>query len=169
MVIEMWVVFILRESICFSGQLLGKLETTSSSREPPIISFKGSNARVEVQPLEIKKQEDKKVESIKVVNLAAEKPEKIEYKIQLSESDKALLHRLDMEHRAKLTKQAELEKKLQEDQLKEQEKYNDVERVGKDRKTIEKEKICEEEQEHSAKILSSKPNPKSKLKVLDNN
>lgn len=79
------------------------------------------------------------------VNTAVQVEQKIEekpkYKIKLSKSDKELLRRLDMEHRAKLSKQAE--------------------EKSKEEKEMEKPKATSSEQ---AKIVSV-PNPKSKQKV----
>lgn len=101
---------------------------------------------------------------IKTVNLSVEKPHKVEYKIKLTESDKALLARLDMEHRAKLVKQPDVERKIEEDQLKE--KSMTLGSVLKKEKEIRKEQKSETKQvEQATPKVVSMPNPKSKLKV----
>lgn len=76
----------------------------------------------------------------------------------MTESDRVLLEKLDMEHRAKLTKQANVEKKIQEEQLKEK-SINVAQTVSQDDKAHSK--TCEEKNV----TISSRPNPKSKLKV----
>lgn len=73
---------------------------------------------------------------------------KTEYQIRLTESDKELLRKLDMEHRAKLVKQAERTKEFEVDQVKK-----------KDEKTV-----GETINESQAKVTAV-PNPKAKLKV----
>lgn len=73
---------------------------------------------------------------------------KTEYQIRLTESDKELLKKLDMEHRAKLVKQVERTREFEVDQV----KKNDEKTVGE---TIN---------ESQAKVTAV-PNPKAKLKV----
>lgn len=109
-------------------------------------------------------QFQQKIEHIKV-NLDSSKPEKIEYKIKLTESDKELLEKLDMEHRAKLIKQVEVEKSLLEEQLKHNKKYDQVGTVGEAMKEKEKLKQLETKETEHANVVSV-PNPKSKLKVM---
>ncbi|XP_050300299.1 atypical kinase COQ8B, mitochondrial isoform X1 [Anthonomus grandis grandis] len=73
----------------------------------------------------------------------------VEYQITLTESDKELLKKLDMEHRAKLVKQVDFEKDRAESVM-----------VKKDQEKTVGETILESEAK-----LTAVPNPKAKLKL----
>lgn len=105
-----------------------------------------------------------KVETYKITVASDQKPAQKEYKIELTDSDKALLERLDMEHRAKLLKEAEVKKKIEADQLKERSQTDGI--VPKEKKEPEKiQKLESNVSEQAAPKVVSIPNPKSKLKV----
>lgn len=91
------------------------------------------------------------------VSISSKIPEKVEYKIKLTDSDRALLDKLDMEHRAKLVKQADVEKKIEEEQL--IEKTNNL-KVSNEVKETQQNYV-----EKATPKVVSVPNPKSKLKV----
>lgn len=79
--------------------------------------------------------------------------EKSKYKIKLTKSDKELLRKLDMEHRAKLTKQSEEnhappKAKAEQNMEKESKQKEDKTKVGNQQPKV-----------------ATKPNPKSKQKV----
>lgn len=112
------------------------------------------------------KSNNQQTEKVKAVNISNSSVEKIEYKLRLTESDKKLLRKLDMEHRAKLLRQTDVEKQLEEEQLKE--KANNVHTIGiaSEEREIEVDKKLETKQvETTVQKVVAVPNPKSKLKV----
>lgn len=76
----------------------------------------------------------------------------VDYQIRLSQSDKELLKKLDMEHRAKLVKQIDREQRYEKDTMREL----------KEEKTV-----GETINESQAKVVAV-TNPKAKLKLSDN-
>ncbi|XP_076273318.1 ubiquinone biosynthesis protein COQ8, mitochondrial isoform X2 [Rhynchophorus ferrugineus] len=87
--------------------------------------------------------------SSSISNSVVDNLQPLEYQIKLTESDRELLEKLDMEHRAKLIKKSEVKEKYENDHR------------GKEKT------VGETIKENQAKPSAS-PHPKSKLKLTDN-
>lgn len=125
-------------------------------------SFETSTASIKIEDLTITNQV-KEVGTYKIT-AADQKPAQNSYKIKLTDSDKALLERLDMEHRAKLLKEADVKKRIEAEQLTERSQTDSL--VTKDKTEPKKVQLADSKlsQEVALKVVSV-PNPKSKLKV----
>ncbi|CAH1965303.1 unnamed protein product [Acanthoscelides obtectus] len=110
-----------------------------------------NEAHVETKPEQPHSEEQRTVH--KHIREDKEKSKKPEFTIKLTDSDKALLRKLDMEHRARMTEKGRLQ----------QEK--DVKSEVED--TQVKSQQAEEENAQETKV-SSIPNPKSKQKLSEN-
>lgn len=137
---------------------------TSSINDFSSTTSDSSSTSTKTEDLKKITNQVKKVETYKITVASDQKPAQKEYKIKLTDSDKALLERLDMEHRAKLLKEAEVKKEIEADQLKERSQTDGI--VLKGRKEPEKvQKVESNVSEQAATKVVSVPNPKSKLKV----
>lgn len=141
------------------------MKNTSSVDDSSSSHSQINSIGIKTEDLKIKNQEAKKVDVYNITELNNKKAEKIEYRIKLTDSDKALLERLDMEHRAKLLKEADVKKEIEKDQLKE--RFQTVATATKEKQMLEKVQPEESKKtEQATPKVVSVPNPKSKLKVL---